>query len=71
MNTFAAMTYFAVIAIWVTVLGTIVYFYVRNPKAFGTTRFLLAVLCVDTLRNIVENTYFGLYFGSVYGVFPA
>jgi diguanylate cyclase (GGDEF)-like protein len=71
MNTFAAMTYFAVIAIWVTVLGTIVYFYVRNPQAFGTTRFLLAVLCVDTLRNIVENTYFGLYFGSVYGVFPA
>jgi diguanylate cyclase (GGDEF)-like protein len=41
---------------------------VRNPRAFGTTRLLLAVLAVDTLRNIFENTYFGLYFGSEYGL---
>jgi GGDEF domain-containing protein len=28
------------------------------------------VLGIDTLRNIVENSYFGLFFGSHYGLFP-
>jgi hypothetical protein len=28
--------------------------------ARGTTRLLFAVLCIDTIRNIVENVYFGL-----------
>lgn len=46
-------------------------FYVRNPQALAPRRCLLAVLCVDTLRNIIENSYFGIYFGSVYGTFPA
>jgi diguanylate cyclase (GGDEF)-like protein len=46
-------------------------FYIRNPRVFGTTRLLLAVLAIDTLRNIVENTYFGVYFGSQYGLFPS
>lgn len=23
------------------------------------------------MRNIIENSYFGIYFGSVYGTFPA
>jgi diguanylate cyclase (GGDEF)-like protein len=64
------LIYWVIVALWLTVLGTIVYFYIRNPHAFGTTRLLLAVLCVDTLRNIFENIYFGLYFGSVYGILP-
>jgi diguanylate cyclase (GGDEF)-like protein len=66
----AALIYWVIVALWLTVLGTIVFFYIRNPHAFGTTRLLLAVLCVDTLRNIFENVYFGLYFGSIYGVLP-
>jgi diguanylate cyclase (GGDEF)-like protein len=28
-------------------------------------------VAIDTLRNIVENVYFGLYFGGQYGLFPA
>jgi diguanylate cyclase (GGDEF)-like protein len=32
---------------------------------------LLAVVAIDTLRNLVENVYFGLYFGGQYGLFPA
>jgi diguanylate cyclase (GGDEF)-like protein len=71
MSLAAALIYWVIVAIWLTVLATIVYFYVRNPQAFGTTRLLLAVLCVDTVRNIVENIYFGLYFGSRYQLFPA
>lgn len=34
-------------------------------------RLLLAVLSIDTCRNIIENLYFGLYFGGQYGLFPA
>jgi PAS domain S-box-containing protein len=26
---------------------------------------------IDTVRNIIENLYFGLYFGGQYGLFPA
>ena len=45
-------------------LGTLLVFYVRNPRVFGTTRLLLAVVAIDTIRNIVENIYFGVYFGG-------
>jgi uncharacterized protein YjeT (DUF2065 family) len=26
------------------------------------------VFAIDTVRNIFENTYFGLYFGGLYGL---
>jgi diguanylate cyclase (GGDEF)-like protein len=65
----AALIYWVIVALWLTVLATVVYFYVRNPHTFGTTRLLLAVLAIDTCRNIFENFYFGLYFGAQYGLF--
>jgi hypothetical protein len=68
MNAAAAIVYWVVVAVWLTVLGTIVFFYVRNPQAFGTTRLLLAVLSVDTFRNVFENVYFGIYFGAQHGL---
>jgi diguanylate cyclase (GGDEF)-like protein len=71
MHLAAALIYWVVILIWLTVLVTLLVFYVRNPRIFGTTRLLLAVVAIDTLRNIVENVYFGLYFGGQYGLFPA
>ncbi len=69
MNVAAALIYWVIVAVWLTVLGTIAYFYIGNRHAFGTTRLLLAVLCVDTFRNVFENVYFGLYFGGLYGIF--
>jgi diguanylate cyclase (GGDEF)-like protein len=66
----AAAIYWVIVALWLTVLLSVVYFYVRNPRAFGTTRLLLAVIGVDTLRNVMENVYFGTYFGARYGFFP-
>ncbi|HEY1746864.1 MAG TPA: GGDEF domain-containing protein [Xanthobacteraceae bacterium] len=71
MNYFAALIYWVVVALWLTVLAAIAYFYARNPRAFGITRLLLAVLAIDTARNVLENIYFGLYFGGQYGLFPA
>jgi diguanylate cyclase (GGDEF)-like protein len=68
-NVAAALIYWVIVAVWLTVLGTIAYFYIGNRHAFGTTRLLLAVLCVDTFRNVFENVYFGLYFGGLYGIF--
>jgi diguanylate cyclase (GGDEF)-like protein len=70
-NLAAALIYWVIVALWLTILGTIVFFYVRNPHIFGTTRLLLAVLGIDAIRNILENVYFGLYFGSVYQVLPS
>ncbi|HLH97400.1 MAG TPA: GGDEF domain-containing protein [Xanthobacteraceae bacterium] len=69
MSLVAAYIYWVIVVLWLTVLGTIAFFYIRNPHTFGTTRLLLAVLAIDTFRNIFENFYFGLYFGAQYGVF--
>jgi diguanylate cyclase (GGDEF)-like protein len=66
----ATYIYWAIVALWLTVLSSVVYYYVRNPRAFGTTRLLLTVIGIDTVRNIAENIYFGLYFGGKYGVLP-
>ena len=71
MQLLAASVYWVIVALWGTVLGTIAVFYLRNPRAFGTARLLLSVLAIDTFRNVVENAYFGVYFGSLYGFFPA
>ena len=66
----ATYIYWAIVALWLTVLCSVVYYYLRNPRAFGSTRLLLTVIGIDTLRNISENIYFGFYFGAKYGVFP-
>jgi diguanylate cyclase (GGDEF)-like protein len=71
MSLAAALIYWVIVVLWLTVLGTILVFYIRNPRVFGTTRLLLAVVAIDTLRNVIENVYFGLYFGSQYGLFSA
>jgi len=66
----AALIYWLIVALWAAVFATLVAYYVRNPLTFGTTRLLLAVLAIDTARNIFENIYFGLYFGGQYGLLP-
>jgi signal transduction histidine kinase len=66
----AALIYWVIVVLWLTVLGTVLVFYVRNPRAFGATRLLLAVLAIDVFRNLIENIYFGIYFGGQYGIFP-
>ena len=71
MNVAAASTYWVIVTLWLMVLGTIIFFYMRNPRMFGTTHLLLAVLTIDAFRNIFENAYFGIYFGSVYGILPS
>jgi hypothetical protein len=45
--------------------------FVRNPRTFGAVRLLLSVIVIVSSRNIIENLYFGLYFGGQYGLFPA
>ena len=71
MHLIAALIYWVIVALWLVVLGVVLYYYCRNPKIFGTTRLLLFVIALDTCRNILENTYFGLFFGSQYGLFTA
>jgi diguanylate cyclase (GGDEF)-like protein len=67
----ASYIYWVVVALWLSVLLSVFYYYLRNPRAFGTTRLLLTVIGIDSFRNIVENAYFGFYFGGKYGLFPA
>ena len=71
MSLTAALLYWIIVGLWLAVLATVCIAFVRNPRTFGTARLLLAVVTIDTVRNIVENFYFGLYFGGQYGLFPA
>jgi PAS domain S-box-containing protein len=71
MSLFAALIYWLIVGLWTTVLVTVGVAYIRNQRTFGTTRLLLIVVAVDTVRNIVENIYFGLFFGSQYGLFAS
>jgi diguanylate cyclase (GGDEF)-like protein len=71
MSLAAALIYWVIVFLWATVLCTVVYFYIRNPRTFGAIHLLLMAVGIDTLRNIFENSYFGLYFGAQYGLFPA
>jgi diguanylate cyclase (GGDEF)-like protein/PAS domain S-box-containing protein len=70
MSLIAALVYWVIISIWLAVLATVIVAYFRNNKIFGSSRLLLIVLAIDTTRNIIENFYFGLYFGAKYGLFP-
>jgi diguanylate cyclase (GGDEF)-like protein len=71
MQLVTALIYWIIVALWAAVLAIVLINYIRNPRIFGTTRLLLLVLAIDTCRNIVENTYFGLFFGGRYGLFPS
>jgi diguanylate cyclase (GGDEF)-like protein len=71
MHLVAALIYWVIVVLWLVVLGIVLIYYSHNPRIFGTTRLLLFVVALDTCRNIVENTYFGFFFGSQYGLFPA
>ena len=70
MSLTTASIYWVIVALWSVVLCSVAYFYIRNPKAFGTVRLLLIVIGIDTIRNVFENVYFGVYFGGQFGLFP-
>jgi hypothetical protein len=71
MNLAAALIYWVIIALWLAVLTTVGVAFIGNPRTFGAVRLLLFVIVIDTVRNIIENLYFGFYFGGQYGLFPA
>jgi uncharacterized integral membrane protein len=60
-----------VVVIWLAVLTAVAVHYIRKPRVFGATRLLLLVVAIDTIRNLVENVYFGLLFGSQSGLFSS
>jgi diguanylate cyclase (GGDEF)-like protein len=64
------LIYCVVVLVWLAVLGIVLFQYARNPRIFGMTRLLLLVVAIDTCRNLIENIYFGLFFGGHYGFFP-
>ena len=71
MNTITASTYWVIVAIWLVTIATAGYFYFSNKRIIRTARLLLLVVVLDAVRNIIENIYFGLFFGSKYGLFSA
>lgn len=71
MKLLVASTYWVIVVLWSTILIMFAILYLRNRRMYGTTQLLLAVLALDTTRNIIENLYFGLYFGANLGFLPA
>lgn len=71
MDLAVALLYWVIVALWLAVLVTLVVFVMRTRNVAHTMGLLLVVLGIDTVRNIVENIYFGVYWGAVLGLFPA
>lgn len=71
MGMFTALIYWVIVAIWTLVLVCALFYVRKNPHIVGSAKVLLVVIAIDTLRDIVENVYFGLYFGSQYGIWNA
>jgi PAS domain S-box-containing protein len=71
MSLAAALIYWVIISLWLAVFATVGVAFLRNPRTFGAVRLLLFVIVIDTVRNIIENLYFGLYFEGQYGLLPA
>src|ERR1700687_4455709 len=71
MSLAAALIYWVIIALWLAVPTTGCGAFVRHPRTCGAVRLWLSVIVIDTVRNVTENLYFGLYFGGQYGLFPA
>jgi diguanylate cyclase (GGDEF)-like protein/PAS domain S-box-containing protein len=56
-----------VIALWLVVLIAVLVAYYKNDGRAGATKLLIIVVAIDTIRNIIENSYFSVYFGSKFG----
>ncbi len=69
MATTAALLYWIIVGIWILVLACTLRYGTTKNIVIGSARVLLLVVALDTLRDIVENVYFGMYFGSQYGLF--
>lgn len=67
----AVAVYWVIVSLWFAVLTTIVVSYLRNPAKFDAARTLVIIISIDTVRNLVENGYFGTYFGAQYGIFSS
>jgi len=70
MDLAVALLYWVIVALWLAVLAALITFVMRTRDVAHTMGLLLLVLGIDTVRNIVENIYFGVYWGSVLGLFP-
>jgi len=67
----AVAIYWVIVALWLAVLATIASAYIRDPKRFSAARTLLIIVAIDTIRNLIENGYFGVYFAAQYGFFSS
>jgi hypothetical protein len=61
MNMTAAAVYWVIVDIWVTIVGTALAFSFANRATFRTAKLLLLVMAFDGFRNVIGNTFFGLY----------
>lgn len=63
-----ALIYWAVVALWLTLLIMVAVHSIRSRPIVGTKRLLLIVVGIDTCRTIIENAYSGLLFNAQYAL---
>jgi len=66
----AAFSYWVLVVLWLIIIWL---YMVKLRKLKGSGRtviVLLLILSIDAFRSVIESTYFGLYFNSLYGLLP-
>src|SRR3569833_1772523 len=71
MKLVTAHTYWFFVVVCAVVLVTLTDTYMQGARRLGAKRLLLNVLEIDIIWNVIENSYFGVFFGAQYGLFPA
>uniref|UniRef100_A0A9E7ZIY0 Bifunctional diguanylate cyclase/phosphodiesterase n=1 Tax=Bosea sp. NBC_00436 TaxID=2969620 RepID=A0A9E7ZIY0_9HYPH len=67
MDAALGFTYIVIVCLWLVVLLMIIGSYRRDMKLLGGIALFFAVIAIDAVRNIIENTYFLTYFLSKFG----
>ncbi|WP_439101443.1 putative bifunctional diguanylate cyclase/phosphodiesterase [Congregibacter sp.] len=70
-NALTSALYWVLVVLWLVILSLYISHLLRARRADRAVKVLLVILALDALRSLIESTYFGFFFNSLYGFLPA
>ncbi|EAQ97694.1 putative bifunctional diguanylate cyclase/phosphodiesterase [Congregibacter litoralis] len=70
-NALTSALYWVLVILWLAILSLYVNHLLRAQRSDKAVSVLLVILALDAFRSLIESTYFGFFFNSLYGFLPA